>query len=184
MAPSAQVLWVPLHSIHLRGLPWTPSVPWPVDSMAPSLQWVGQLGIRAMWYWIWASRPWGQAEKVPSTGTLGTDSTGQDGKEGPLLSSLVPPSSPPFLGTLSACPWQRAIEEASNCGWLLRLTLASEVPLLAALVVHYHGQGLDSSRYRIYPKPPCISGGRTLSTWTTGWVGSPAGRRVTPCFVS
>ena len=66
------------------------------------------------------------------------------------------------------CPWQRAVEEASNCGWLLRLTLASEVPLLAALVAHYHGQGLDSSRYRIYPKPPCISGGRTLSTWTTG----------------
>lgn len=54
-------------------------------------------------------------------------------------------------------PLARSGQEASNCGWLLRLALASEVPLLA-LVPHYHGQSLNPSRYRTqYPTQKAVT---------------------------
>lgn len=92
-----------------------------------------------------ATQPTGWPKKVPSTDTLGPDSTGQGSGEGPVLSSLAPSSSPCPLGP--CLPWARSGQRSLKL-WVvaqahpgLRGSPSRPGPSL-------HGQSLGPSRYR------------------------------------
>ena len=108
-----------------------------------------------------ASQPKGQPKKVPSTGTLGPDRTGQGGEEGSDLSRLALPSSPCTLGP---CLHLLRSGQGSLKLWVVVHARPGLVTSPPCPVPHYHGQSLDPSRYRTCQTPPCISGGRSLST--------------------